>query len=682
MTDLPTATDAEVRAEQAYLDHAHRCLAAMRERAARNVELAEIQAREEPSVDTSLLLLELERRHAALAESPVALAFGRLDEKRGDRFYVGRRHVEDDAGDHVVVDWRAAVSIPFYRATWADPMGIERRRRFALDGRELVGLFDEDLGDPETAGEGGGGVPDPLLAELERARTGEMRDIVATIQSEQDEVIRAPLPDCLVVQGGPGTGKTAVGLHRAAFLLFEHRERLERERLLVVGPNTLFLRYISQVLPSLGETAVTQTTLPMLLSARGRVRGTEPDAVAALKGDARMAEVVRRGARAGLATKTDEDFELRVLGTTVRVPASAVQGVLDGLHTRDFPLQAAREQLRARLVRLTLDRFTELRPSADPDEVAAAVRRTKELGAAVQRLWPVPSPAVLVRRLLGSRTALARAADGVLTADEQALLARKASRTQADEAWTRADLSLLDEVDFVVNGPPRTYGHVVVDEAQDHSAMELRALGRRTPARSMTILGALAQATASGAQAAWADALAALDAPSGRVSELELGYRVPAPVLDFANRLLPVAAPGVRPSRSVRTTGEAPAVVACADEDEVASAVVAAVSAARDEERSVGIVAPPATFDAVAAALGTAGIAFADGRSATGLDDAVTIVLPEAAKGLEFDAVVVVEPAAIASGGEHGLRLLYIALTRAVRTLTVVHTDPLPAALR
>jgi DNA helicase IV len=270
----------------------------------------------------------------------------------------------------------------------------------------------------------------------------------------------------------------------------------------------------------------------------------------------------------------------------------------------------------------------------------------------------------------------------VLTADEQALLARKASRTQADEAWTRADLSLLDEVDFVVNGPPRAYGHVVVDEAQDHSAMELRALGRRAPERSMTILGDLAQATASGAQSAWADALTALDAPRGRVAALERGYRVPAPVLDFANRLLPVAAPGVRPSRSVRTSGEKPAVVACGDAHEVAGAVVAAVGAAREEARSVGIVAPASAFDAVAAALGSAGIAFADGRSATGLDDAVTIVLPEAAKGLEFDAVVVVEPAAIASAGEHGLRLLYIALTRAVRTLTVVHTAPVPGPLR
>jgi DNA helicase IV len=248
--------------------------------------------------------------------------------------------------------------------------------------------------------------------------------------------------------------------------------------------------------------------------------------------------------------------------------------------------------------------------------------------------------------------------------------------------WTAADQFLVDEANSLLNGPPFTFGHVVVDEAQDHSAMELRALGRRTPERSMTILGDLAQATANGAQAAWSDALDALDAPRGRVAELELGYRVPAPVLDFANRLLPVAAPGVRPSRSVRTAGDAPTVVPCADGDEIADAVITAVTAARDQERSVGIVAPTTTFDAVAAALEAADIAFADGRSATGLDDAVTIVLPDAAKGLEFDAVVVVEPAAIAAVGEHGLRLLYIALTRAVRTLTVVHAQPLPAALR
>jgi DNA helicase IV len=655
----------------------------MRARAARNVELGAIRAREEPSADTSLLLQELERRHAALAESPMALAFGRLDEEKGDRFYVGRRHVEDARGDAVVVDWRANVSVPFYRATWADPMGIDRRRRFALDGRDLVGLFDEDFADPESQGAGGGGgVPDPLLAELERARTGEMRDIVSTIQAEQDEVIRAPLDECLIVQGGPGTGKTAVGLHRAAFLLFEHRDRLERERLLVVGPNSLFLRYIAQVLPSLGETAVTQTTLPGLLESRYRVRAADAPAVAALKGDPRLAVVIERAARGALATLASDEIVLRAPGATVRIPGADIQAVLDALHTRSQPLRTGREQLHGRLVQLALARYTALRPAADEADLIDALRRGKELSAAVNRLWPVPSAAVLVRRLLGNRRVLAAAADGVLDAEEQARLHRRPSRKLAEEQWTRADLALLDEAEWVVNGAPRTFGHVVVDEAQDHSAMELRLLGRRSPERSMTILGDLAQATAMGAQSGWADALAALQAPHGRVAELELGYRVPAPVLEFANRLLPVAAPGVLPSRSVRDTGVPPTIRACATVDEIPAAVVSAVADEREDGRSVGIVAPEAWFDAVGEALHEAGIEFTDGRRAAGLGDAVTLIPPESAKGLEFDAVIVVEPSAIAEIGDHGLRLLYIALTRAVRTLTLVHTKDLPAPLR
>ncbi len=206
------------------------------------------------------------------------LAFGRLDAEAGDTWYVGRRHVEDEAGDPVVVDWRAPVSTPFYRATAADPLELKRRRRFLMTARHVDDLFDEVFDDPDSVDAAHhGGIPDPLLAELERSRTGEMRDIVATIAAEQDVVIRAPLDTCLVVQGGPGTGKTAVGLHRAAFLLFEHREQLDREGVLVVGPNPLFLQYIAQVLPSLGEAATRQTTVERLVGGRvaraGRPRG-------------------------------------------------------------------------------------------------------------------------------------------------------------------------------------------------------------------------------------------------------------------------------------------------------------------------------------------------------------------------------------------------------------------------
>lgn len=678
-----TDSTPEVAAEQAYLDHAHVCLAAMRARAARNVEIAELRAREEPSPDTSRLLQELEHRHALLAESPMALAFGRLDEETGERFYVGRRHVEDARGDPVVVDWRADVSVPFYRATWADPMGIDRRRRFALERLELLGLFDENFADPDSEGAGGGGgVPDPLLAELERGRSGEMRDIVATIQAEQDEVIRAPLAECLVVQGGPGTGKTAVGLHRAAYLLYEHRERLERERLLVIGPNLLFLRYIAQVLPSLGETAVTQTTLPGLVAHRFRVRAEDPEAVVAVKGDARMATVITRAARSAVATVAPDDTALRAFGVTLHLSAAAVQGVLDTLHARQVPLRVGREQLRARLEQLALDQYTALRPEADEQDLAGELRTRGELTTVVNRLWPVPSAPVLVRRILGNRRLLERSSVGVLTDEERAQLFRKPSRKVSEELWTRADLGLLDEADWVVGGPSRTFGHVVVDEAQDHSAMELRLLARRSAERSMTLLGDLAQATAIGAQTSWPDALDALDAPHGRVAELELGYRVPAPVLEFANRLLPVAAPGVRPSRSVRETGAAPHVLTCASPDEFAEVTAVEVAAQRADDRSVGIVAPEPRLDSIAIALAESEIEFTDGRTAVGLGESVTLIPPESAKGLEFDAVIVVEPAAIAGVGDHGLRLLYIALTRAVRTLTLIHAEPLPEPLR
>ena len=497
-----TDSTSEVAAEQAYLDHAHACLAAMRARAARNVEIGELRAREEPSPDTSLLLQELEHRHASLADSPMALAFGRLDEERGDRFYVGRRHVEDARGDPVVVDWRADVSVPFYRATWADPMGIDRRRRFALDGRELVGLFDEDFADPDSEGAGGGGgVPDPLLAELERGRTGEMRDIVATIQAEQDEVIRAPLAECLVVQGGPGTGKTAVGLHRAAFLLYEHRDRLERERLLVVGPNLLFLRYIAQVLPSLGETAVTQTTLPGLVAHRFRVRAVDSDATVAVKGDARMATVITHAARSALATVAPDDTALRAFGVTLHLSAAAVQGVLDTLHARQVPLRVGREQLRARLEQLALDQYTALRPEADEQDLAGELRTRGEITTVVNRLWPVPSAPVLVRRILGNRRLLA----AVLRRRAWAPTSRSCCSGEPAGSSPRS------------GGPARISGcstrptsWSVARRARSVTSWSTKPRTTRpwssgssraaAPDRSMTILGDLAQATATGAQ--------------------------------------------------------------------------------------------------------------------------------------------------------------------------------------
>ena len=287
----------DLDAEQQHLDHAYDCLAAMRERTQATLAIEDMAAQE---VDAEIARWHIRERLRSLDVNVPGLAFGRIDEEGttrlpGPTWYVGRRHVEDEKGEPVVVDWRARVSTPFYRATAADAFGLKRRRRFVMTDRHVDDLFDEVFDDPDSIHAARhGGIPDPLLAELERERTGEMRDIVATIQAEQDVVIRAPLESCLVVQGGPGTGKTAVGLHRAAFLLYEERRLLDEEGVLVIGPNPVFLRYIAQVLPSLGETAVRQSTVERLLG--GRVRAFDPPDVAALKGDPRMAVVLERAA--------------------------------------------------------------------------------------------------------------------------------------------------------------------------------------------------------------------------------------------------------------------------------------------------------------------------------------------------------------------------------------------------
>jgi DNA helicase IV len=296
---------------------------------------------------------------------------------------------------------------------------------------------------------------------------------------------------------------------------------------------------------------------------------------------------------------------------------------------------------------------------------------------------------VLVKRLLTNRRALAEAAEGILDGPEQELMRRPGARRLDEEPWSMAELVLVDEAEALLNGHPRTYGHVVVDEAQDLSAMELRAVARRAPKRSMTILGDLAQATAPGAVRSWEDAVRHLGSPlTASIEELELGYRVPKPILDVANRLLPGAAPGGRPARAVRLEGAAPTFVAATDAADLAAEVVRVVQEQAATWGSVGVVVPEAMADRIGAALAVAGVTFGDGRRG-GLTDVVTLLLPPEAKGLEFDAVVVVEPAGFLAGGDVeselgrqlGGRLLYIALTRAVQELTIVHAAPLPAAL-
>ena len=668
--------------EQSYIDHAYRCLAAMRDKAAKAAAISESAAQ---AVDSAIAQAHLNHRLASLDADVPGLSFGRLDEEGDDTWYVGRRHVEDARGDPVVVDWRAEVATPFYRATPVDALGLRRRRRFMMTDRRIDDLFDEVFDDPDSVDAAHhGGIPDPLLAELERERTGEMRDIVATIAGEQDVVIRAPLDTCLVVQGGPGTGKTAVGLHRAAFLLYEHRTKLDREGVLVIGPNPIFLRYIAQVLPSLGETAARQTTLERLLAGTAfRATGIDDDRAAAVKGDARMAEVIAR-AIAGAVRPPDDDLAASTTWGTARVRRDDIAAAQASVLERGVPHNVGRAAFRTRTARLVRSDLVRRRGDelVTSDAVDADLRADRHWGRAVDRMWPQLGAAALVRRLLTNRAALAAAADGVLTPDEQAAIRRPPTRRVADEPWTVADLTLLDEAEAAVAGPPPDYGHIVVDEAQDLPAMGLRALARRSRDASMTVLGDLAQATAPGAPESWDAAIAHLGAPpTAQRADLDLGYRVPASIMDMANGLLAEAAPGVTPCRSVRVGGREPTFLAVdgdrnreSEGDDGGGGGEALAAAVRDAVTdlvaawsTVGVIVPPALRAAVDKDVG--GLAGA------------TILAPPEAKGLEFDAVVVVEPAEVAGSTARGLRLLYVALTRAVQELVVVHARPLPAGL-
>lgn len=664
----------ELALEQSHLDRARDALAAMAARTAQALADTTAAATE---ADSEVAAWHLRSRLQSLAPRDDAPAFGRIDEG-SEVWYVGRRHVEDDIGDPLVVDWRAPVSIPFYRATVHDPLGLDRRRRFSVDGAHLVDILEEDFNDPDGGGVIGG-VPDPLLAELERERTGAMRDIVATIAAEQDEVIRAPLDCLLVVQGGPGTGKTAVALHRAAYLLFEHRAQLLDTGVLVIGPNPVFLRYVADVLPSLGETAVRQTTIEGLRPPSIRLGADDTPDVARLKGDARMAAVVSAALRSTLRLPA-VPIVVHTPRGTVRLAPDEVARSADEILGRDAPHAVGKDALRNQLLHLAYEthaRVAEV-PAHKADFISAA-RSHADFRKVIDRIWPTPSAATVVQRLVGSATARRRACDGILDEAERDLLARPVAKRIGDERWSGAEIALLDEAEAQINGVRTTYGHIVVDEAQDLSSMAMRMLGRRAAGGSMTIVGDLAQGTRPWAQRSWDDVVASLAgaAPVER-AELTVGYRTPAPVLDLANRLLPLAAPDVTPARSIRQTGDAPHFDRVGAAASVPAAVARHTRSAAGARGTVAVIAVAARHDALGDALSGAGVPWASDAAGLG---GVTMVTPLVAKGLEFDVVVVVEPAEIVSAEPAGHRALFVALTRATRRLVVVHADPLPALL-
>ncbi|MDH3705250.1 MAG: AAA family ATPase [Acidimicrobiia bacterium] len=687
--------DAELEAEQANIDNAYHWLEVARESARRVASMVEVgsggtsQARFERDVISDSVTGRLRQLELGSA----SLVFGRIDhdhEHGGDSFYIGRLGVWDGEQDPVVVDWRAPISESFYRATAGDPMGLRRRRHFATRGRQLLGI-DDDLFDltgldgdrvngDRLKGEGA------LIRALETARTGRLGDIVATIQGEQDDVIRSPLPGVVVVQGGPGTGKTVVALHRAAYLLYSHRFPLEGQGVLVVGPNRLFLAYIEQVLPSLGEAGVELATLGDLVVPDAIVEGLDDEPVARLKGDLVMVEVLRRAMRQRERPLRDDlvlGYGLQRLRLTVDRSAAIVADARRRFRTHN----AARS--------FVVSQFFEALAASARDEVAAEVVKDRvrdqlEVREALEWMWPVLTPAQLLHDLFGSEALLRSAGDGLV--DGAAMAALHRPWTNADDVrWKTTDAPLLDECRALLGFRPghrdddevRTYGHIVVDEAQDLSPMELRMLDRRSLNGSMTIVGDIAQATSAWAHDSWEEVLEHIEqrrAP--RRAELTIGYRIPAPLMELAARALRAAAPDLASATSIRQDGDPPRHVSVASAEPLGAAVAATVQEELElvETGNVSVIAPGSMVAELGDALDAAGIDY--GRATrSGLDHQVTVVPVGLVKGLEVDSAIVVEPARIVDEEPQGHRSLYVALTRATRRLSLVHQQPLPPPL-
>ncbi|MEU5495352.1 HelD family protein [Streptomyces griseofuscus] len=636
-------------------------------------------------VNAAVLSRQIDDRVKALADlSDTPLFFGRLDylhapgEDRaegasGEQFYIGRRHVHDADGDPMVIDWRAPVSQPFYRASKKDPMDIGLRRRFGYTGGDLTAYEDERLSDPAEEAT----TSKLLQREIERPRVGPMRDIVATIQPEQDEIVRSGLGGTVCVQGGPGTGKTAVGLHRVAYLLYAHRERLARTGTLVIGPNKSFLHYIEQVLPALGELSVQQATVDDLV-AQVEVRGTDGAPAAVIKGDARMAEVLRRALYSYVSLPTEPVVVVRG-SRRWRVPAYELEELVRQLLDREIRYGAAREALPQRIAHAVLVQM-ERAGEAPDDRVQDAVARNSAVKAAVKAIWPAVDPAKLVLRLLTEPEFLDEHAAGILDEDERkTILWAKPVRSVKSAKWSAADAVLIDEAADLIQ---RTHslGHVVLDEAQDLSPMQYRAVGRRCTTGSATVLGDLAQGTTPWATRSWDEALGHLGKQDGVIEELTAGFRVPTDVITYASRLLPYIAPGLTPVASVRENPGFFEVRAI----ESAGQVVAACEELLANEGSTGLIAADARIPALAEALTAAGIGYLAPGEETTRERRLTLVPASLAKGLEYDYVVLDEPGAVVDGEPDertGLRRLYVALTRAVSGLVVTHTAPLPEQL-
>jgi hypothetical protein len=751
----------EIAAEQAHVDRAYERLEELR---TGTRDLALQALREDPGgshqgrLDRETMIMSAQRRLADLEIGDAPLVFGRMDTTDDERLHIGRVGVSDRDHEQLVMDWRAPAAAAFYRATGREPLGLVRRRHLICRGHTVVSIDDEVL-DGSVARERGLHLVGEaaLLSALDQARTGRMGDIVATIQAEQDEIVRAPLSGVTVVQGGPGTGKTAVALHRVAYLLYTHRFPLEDHGVLVIGPSPLFLRYVERVLPSLGEQSVVMATLADLVPTTHLGPPGRPEVVR-LKGEARMAQLVAN-ALSDRQRPIPRAIDMPHGAATLRIAPGVSRRIVEraktatGTHNerrltverqvlnhlwREWQKKQARDERTGRRgPRSELTPDEEKTRRRDFDET---IRRQPAYREALERMWPVLSPHSLLHDLFGSVALLKSAARGVLTPEEAESLHRPRSTSVAEVRWSPDDVPLLDEaipllgtvtpgatpgsrsgredtawladrvldemrhyVDFLDPGLraalthrisdaaeeavygtyeqdlplwDRTFGHVVVDEAQELSPMAWRMLARRCPRGSMTIVGDLGQAASPHAPARWEDLEQHLPARKvPQVRQLTVNYRTPAEIMDLASHVLAATAPDLTPPRSVRSTGVAPEIRAAASGNLVHE-VAATVSSLDESVRgNLAVIAPVVLVDDIGQQLGLD----VDPRDLLG--EAHVLLTPEAAKGLEFDAVVVVEPALIVGESPSGLRSLYVAMTRPTQRLVVVHERPLPPPL-
>jgi hypothetical protein len=597
-------------------------------------------------------------RLEGLADRDLPQFFGRMWLDSGEDYYLGRRHVRDESDRSVplVVDWRAEIARRYYQASVHNRIDVAKRRRFGFRGSTLTSLEDEDLRS------GQGATSELLTAEIERPRTGPMRDIVATIQPEQDELIRRGADTTLCVQGAPGTGKTAVGLHRAAWLLYTYPRKYAGHGMLVVGPNDSFLRYIAGVLPTLGEASVRQSTVDEVIGALD-AHLHEPGRVTTLKHDARMAAVCERAVWSHLE-RPDGEVEIAHGGSRFTLPADRVADVVRHARRRSHTWDAGRNSVERAFVDALTRQYETRSLRAVESRWQTELKRQPGFKQALDALWPRLTAKQVLRRLYIDADFRAAVCAGLLTDEESNLLSRQPGPLKP----SAADAVLLDEVQALLRplAPTQSFAHIVVDEAQDLSPMQCRAIARRGANGSLTVLGDLAQGTTPWAAADWPTQMEHLGRPGAEFTELTTGYRVPGVIIDLANRLLPHLGVPVAPAHSMRPDGSVEVITV----GDVVAGTADAVEKALVADGMIGVIAPDALLDEL--------------RAALPVDERVELVSGSLAKGLEFDHVVVVEPNDFASpttadpGGRTGLRHLYVALTRAVSGLAIITTQPLP----